>query len=101
MSDVEQAVVRLRDIVSRFESVMNETNAVSAEESIGDGYPFGSGSSKGVEGQALDELDLLVAEDDLGVLFALVRRGREGYEFEAVKPEIKRTRPPYNPGGWL
>ncbi|KAK1519281.1 hypothetical protein CABS01_16614 [Colletotrichum abscissum] len=101
MSNVEQAVVRLRDVVSRSESVMNETNAVSAEESMGDGHPSGSGPSKGVKGQALDEPDLPVAEDDLGVLLAPVRRGREGYEFEAVKPEIKRSRPLYNPGSWL
>ncbi|KAI3530637.1 hypothetical protein CABS01_16696 [Colletotrichum abscissum] len=101
MPNVEQAVVRLRDVVSRSESVMNETNAVSAEESMGDGHPSGSGPSKGVKGQALDEPGLPAAEDDLGVLLAPVRRGREGYEFEAVKPEIKRTRPPYNPGSWL
>ncbi|OHE93920.1 hypothetical protein CORC01_10819 [Colletotrichum orchidophilum] len=58
MSDVEQAVVRLRDVVIRFASVMNETNAVSTGESMSAGHPSESESSKGVEGQAVDEPDL-------------------------------------------
>lgn len=94
MSDVEQVVVQLRDVFSRFESVMNETNTMPAEERLGSGHPSESRQREDVEVQAVDEPDLPVAEDDLGVLLAPVRRGREGYEFEAVKPEIERTRPP-------
>ncbi|KXH31842.1 hypothetical protein CSAL01_12590 [Colletotrichum salicis] len=103
MSDVEQAAVQLRDIVNRLESVINETNGVNAEdpESMGADYSSDYGASEDVERQARDESDLPVAEADFGVLLAPVRRGQEGFDFEAVKPELKRKRPTYNPGGWL
>ncbi|OHE90282.1 hypothetical protein CORC01_14427 [Colletotrichum orchidophilum] len=101
MSDVEQVVVRLRDVISRFASVLDETNTMPAEANIAAGHPSESRPSEDVEGQAGDEPDLPIVEDDLGVLLAPVRRGREEYDFEAVKPELKRKQPPYNPGGWL
>ncbi|KXH62153.1 hypothetical protein CNYM01_14134 [Colletotrichum nymphaeae SA-01] len=103
MSDVEQATVQLRDIVSRLEGVMNETQGVNAEDSESLGADFSSeyGASEDVERQARDGSDLAVAEDDSGVLLAPVRRGREGYNFEAVKAELKRKQPPYNPGSRL
>ncbi|KAK1656650.1 hypothetical protein BDP55DRAFT_688412 [Colletotrichum godetiae] len=101
MSDVEQVVVQLRDVFSRFESVMNETNTMPAEERLASGHPSESRQREDVEVQIGDEPDSPGVEDDLDVLLAPVRRGREGYDFEAVKPELKRKQPPYNPGGWL
>ncbi|KAK1656887.1 hypothetical protein BDP55DRAFT_687574 [Colletotrichum godetiae] len=101
MSDVEQVVVQLRDVFSRFESVMNETNTMPAEGNMGSGHPSKFRQKEDVEVQAGDEPDEPGVEDDLDVLLAPVRRGREGYDFEAVKPELKRKQPPYNPGGWL
>ncbi|KAK0367409.1 hypothetical protein CLIM01_15234 [Colletotrichum limetticola] len=101
MSDIEQVVAQLRDVCSRFESVMNETNTMLAEEKLGSGYPSKSRQGEDVEAQAGDEPDSPLVENNLDVLFATVKRGREGYDFEAIKPELKRKQPPYNPGGWL
>ncbi|KAI3528860.1 hypothetical protein CABS01_17258 [Colletotrichum abscissum] len=101
ISDVEQVVVQLRDVYSRFESVMNETNTMSAEERLGSGYLSESRQREDVEVQTGDGPDSPLVEDNLDVLLTPVRRCREGYDFEAVKPELKRKQPPYNPGGWL
>ncbi|KAK1448276.1 hypothetical protein CTAM01_17346, partial [Colletotrichum tamarilloi] len=101
MSDVEQVVVQLSDVCSRFESVMNETDTMSAEERLSSGYLSESRQREDVEVQTGDGPDSPLVEDNLDVLLAPVRRGREGYDFEAAKPELKRKQPPYNPGGWL
>ncbi|KAK1509296.1 hypothetical protein CABS01_16850 [Colletotrichum abscissum] len=96
MSDVEQVVAQLRDAFARFESVMNETNTMPAEGSSGYGHQSESWPGEDVGVQAGDEPDSPVVGDSRGVLLAPVRRGREGYDSEAVKPELKRKKPPYS-----
>ncbi|KZL82899.1 triacylglycerol lipase [Colletotrichum incanum] len=46
MSNVDEAVTQLREIVSRFASVMDETNAMAVEESMGPGHLIGDNASR-------------------------------------------------------
>ncbi|KAH9237205.1 hypothetical protein K456DRAFT_34296 [Colletotrichum gloeosporioides 23] len=100
MANVDEAVAQLQDVVSRFLSTLDEKNAVGAENSMGHGHSSGSDLNGGVAKQTRGRQDLTAPQDSLDVLLAPVRRGRGGYDFEAVDPEMVRKHP-YSLGGWL
>ncbi|KAK2733401.1 hypothetical protein CKAH01_19015 [Colletotrichum kahawae] len=101
MANVNEAVTQLQDVLGRFSSVMDESNALGSENSMGQTYSSRSGSNEGAEKRTRDKQDLPLPQDSLDILLAPVRRGRRDCDFEALDPTIAHKRTVSNPGGWL
>ncbi|WQF90536.1 hypothetical protein CDEST_15550 [Colletotrichum destructivum] len=101
IANVDEAVAQLADIVSRFRSVLSETNSVVAENSMARDNPSESDLNGDIERQTGCRQDLPLTTADLNLLLTPVRRGRGGYDFEVVDPKRSPKRAPNNPGGWF
>ncbi|GKT48788.1 uncharacterized protein ColSpa_08969 [Colletotrichum spaethianum] len=101
IANVDEAVAQLADIVSRFRSVIDETNSLVAENSMARGNPLESDLNGDVGRETGCRQDLPLTKAELDVLLAPVRRGRGGYDFEVVDSKGSPKRAPNNPGGWF
>ncbi|WQF77129.1 hypothetical protein CDEST_02143 [Colletotrichum destructivum] len=101
IANVDEAVAQLAEIVSRFRSVIDETNSIVVEKSMARGYPSESDPNGDLERQTGCRQDLPLTKADLDLLLTPVSRSREGYDFEVVDPKTSPKRVPNNHGGWF